>query len=136
MATNGSQRWTVADSAELYNIRSWGNNYFSINDLGNVTVEAPEGAAIDLKELVDEVRERGIGLPLLLRFPHILKARVVELNEAFQRAMREYGYRRDLPRRLPDQGQPGPLRRRASGRVRASPTTSASRRARSRSSSR
>jgi arginine decarboxylase len=92
MATNGPQRWSVADSAELYNVRSWGNAYFSINDLGNVTVEAPEGAAIDLKALVDEVRERGIGLPLLLRFPHILKARVVELNEAFLRAMREYGY--------------------------------------------
>ena len=30
--------------------------------------------AIDLKELVDEVRERGIGLPLLIRFSEILKA--------------------------------------------------------------
>ena len=91
-----SQRWTVADSAELYNVRSWSNGYFSINDGGNVTVEpspvSASGTPIDLKALVDEIRERGIGLPLLLRFPHILQARVVELNEAFLKAMREYGY--------------------------------------------
>ena len=50
-------------------------------------------AAIDLKELVDEVRERGIGLPLLIRFPEILKSRIVDLNEAFRTAITEYGYR-------------------------------------------
>ncbi len=92
------QRWTVADSLELYNVRSWGNAYFSINEKGNVSVLRPGTSdtaatpAIDMKELVDEVRQRGIGLPLLIRFPHILKARVVELNEAFQRAINEYGY--------------------------------------------
>jgi arginine decarboxylase len=89
------QRWTVADSLELYNVRSWGNAYFSINEKGNVVVQRPgasESTAIDMKELVDEVRQRGIGLPLLIRFPHILQARVVELNEAFQRAIAEYGY--------------------------------------------
>lgn len=48
---------------------------------------------IDLKELVDEVRERGIGLPLLIRFPEILKCRIVELNEAFRNAITEYGYK-------------------------------------------
>ena len=89
------QRWTVADSLELYNVRSWGNAYFSINEKGNVAVQRPgadEATAIDMKDLVDEVRQRGIGLPLLIRFPHILNARVVELNEAFQRAINEYGY--------------------------------------------
>ena len=39
-----------------------------------------------------EVRQRGIGAPLLIRFSQILKARVVELNEAFLRAISEYGY--------------------------------------------
>jgi arginine decarboxylase len=90
-----TSRWTAADSMELYNINGWGNNYFSVNDLGHISVHpAGNGApAIDLKELVDEVRQRGIGLPLLIRFSEIIKARVVELNEAFGRAMSEYGYR-------------------------------------------
>jgi arginine decarboxylase len=89
-----TNRWNAADSMDLYNVRGWGNNYFSVNDRGNISVH-PGGIgapAIDLKELVDEVRQRGIGLPLLIRFSEIIKARVVELNEAFGRAMAEYGY--------------------------------------------
>jgi arginine decarboxylase len=88
-------RWTPADSLDLYNVRGWGNNYFSVNDRGTIAVHpnGPGSPAIDLKELVDEVRERGIGLPLLIRFSEIIKARVVELNEAFNRAITEYGYK-------------------------------------------
>ncbi|HEX6898813.1 MAG TPA: biosynthetic arginine decarboxylase [Thermoanaerobaculia bacterium] len=89
-----SRRWTPADSLDLYNIRGWGNNYFSVDDAGNMVVHpgGPGTPAIDLKELVDEVRERGISPPLLIRFSEIIKARVVELNEAFGRAISEYGY--------------------------------------------
>src|ERR1700688_2179765 len=94
-ATMTSRRWTAADSMDLYNINGWGNNYFSVNGRGHISVHpGGNGApAIDLKDLVDEVRQRGIGLPLLIRFSEIIKARVVELNEAFGRAMSEYGYR-------------------------------------------
>ncbi len=32
MATNGiPRRWTVEDSLDLYNIRLWGNDHFSVN---------------------------------------------------------------------------------------------------------
>ena len=89
-----TRRWTPADSLDLYNIRGWGNDYFSVDHRGHIVVH-PGGhgsPAIDLKELVDEVRERGIGLPLLIRFSEIIKARVVELNEAFSHAIAEYGY--------------------------------------------
>ncbi len=87
-------RWTPTDSLDLYNIRGWGNGYFSVNSAGNMVVHpgGPAAPSIDLKELVDEVRERGIGLPLLIRFSEIVQARVVELNEAFSQAMSEYGY--------------------------------------------
>jgi arginine decarboxylase len=89
-----TSRWTAIDSMELYNVRGWANNYFSVNSSGNMAVHpsGPEGASIDLKELVDEVRERGIAPPLLIRFSEIIKARVTELNEAFGRAITEYGY--------------------------------------------
>lgn len=89
------RRWTVADSAETYSIRAWGHNYFGINDAGNVqcTPGGADSPAIDMKELVDEVRRRGIGLPLLIRFSDILQHRIVELNEAFRRAIAEYGYK-------------------------------------------
>ncbi|HVT07243.1 MAG TPA: biosynthetic arginine decarboxylase [Polyangia bacterium] len=89
------RKWTVADSAEAYGVKYWGNSYFSINEAGNVQAHpaGPEGARIDLKELVDEVARRGIGLPLLIRFSDVLRSRIVELNETFKRAIGEYGYK-------------------------------------------
>ncbi len=89
------RKWTVADSAEAYGVKYWGNSYFSINEAGNVQAHpaGPEGARIDLKELVDEVARRGIGLPLLIRFSDVLRSRIVELNETFKRAIAEYGYK-------------------------------------------
>jgi arginine decarboxylase len=96
MSTNGIPRkWTVADSAETYGIKSWSQGYFSINDTGHVVChpQGPEAGTIDLKELVDEVVRRGINLPLLIRFSDILRSRVVELHEAFKRAIAEFGYK-------------------------------------------
>jgi arginine decarboxylase len=91
------RKWNVGDSAEVYGVKYWGNSYFSINDAGNVQSHpnGADGAKIDLKELVDEVARRGIGLPLLIRFSDVLKSRIVELNETFKRAIAEYGYKGD-----------------------------------------
>jgi arginine decarboxylase len=93
--TSAQQRWTLADAVESYAIRSWGKPYFGINEKGHICVfaDGQEGQSIDLKELVDEVRRRGIGLPLLIRFSDILRHRVVHLNEAFRRAITEHGYK-------------------------------------------
>lgn len=89
--------WSVADAIEMYGIRDWGNKYFHISGDGHVLVTPPGSPEhrIDLKALVDEVRERGVGLPLLLRFSDILRSRVDELNQAFQSAIKEYGYQGD-----------------------------------------
>ncbi|HDV4147052.1 TPA: arginine decarboxylase [Pseudomonas aeruginosa] len=77
--------WTVADSRGVYGIRHWGAGYFAINDGGNVEVR-PQGAdstPIDLYELVGQLREAGLSLPLLVRFPDILQDRVRKLTGAF-----------------------------------------------------
>ena len=89
--------WTIDDATELYNVDGWSNDYFSINERGHLVVHpgGPGTATIDLKALVDEVRERGIVPPLLFRFSEIIEARVVEINEAFRAAIDEYRYRGD-----------------------------------------
>ena len=45
-----------------------------------------------LKQIVDEVALRGISTPMVIRFPQILSAAVANLNDAFARAIDEYGY--------------------------------------------
>src|SRR5690554_6166304 len=86
--------WTVADSRSVYGIRHWGAGYFNVNEQGNVEVRPrPELApSIDLHELVGQLRESGLDLPLLLRFPDILQDRVRQLTSAFDRSIAELDY--------------------------------------------
>ncbi len=87
-------QWKVHDALETYEVRHWGKGYFGINDRGHVTVhpnKRPE-QAIDLKDLVDQLQERGIQLPILIRFTDILRHRVGEIHEAFKAAITEFGY--------------------------------------------
>jgi arginine decarboxylase len=93
--TGPDRSWTVADSARLYGINNWGQGYFATNELGHVTVHPTRTPAqgIDLKKLVDELRERDIQLPVLLRFTDILQHRVGQIHDAFQRAIKDHDYR-------------------------------------------
>ena len=100
-ASNGNgngptpRAWTIADSAKTYGIANWGQGYFSINDDGHVAVHPRQDPKqnIDLKKLVDELRERDIQLPCLIRFTDILQHRVQRLHGAFQNAIRDHDYK-------------------------------------------
>ncbi len=87
--------WTIAKSAELYQVRGWGEPYFSISERGTVQVlpdpEKP-GRTIDLHELVQDLEARGLDLPLLIRFSDVLKDRIRRLNECFGKAIKEHDY--------------------------------------------
>ena len=112
--------WTVKDSVELYNVNGWGRDFFSINEAGNVEVTpaGPGSLRIDLKELVDDLRSRGLNLPILIRFSDILRTRVEQLFGAFQQAIAENDYKGAYRGRLPDQGQPAAPRGRGADGVR------------------
>ncbi|UCE87467.1 MAG: biosynthetic arginine decarboxylase, partial [Deltaproteobacteria bacterium] len=86
--------WTVRDSLDLYDVTLWSGGYFSINDRGHLAVcpHRNGSPSIDLKELVEDLRERGHSLPLLLRFGDILRERVREIADCFQQAIGEYGF--------------------------------------------
>ncbi|MCL5041396.1 MAG: arginine decarboxylase [Gammaproteobacteria bacterium] len=86
--------WTVADSRSVYGIRHWGAGYFNLNDQGHVqaTPQGEQGAEIDLHELVKQLRDSGLDLPLLIRFPDILQHRVRQLTGAFDQNIAEQDY--------------------------------------------
>ena len=87
--------WTVKDAIEHYNVHGWGRDFFTINDAGHVEVTpaGPGSQRIDLKELVDDLRSRGINLPVLIRFSDILRTRVQQLCGSFQQAIAENDYK-------------------------------------------
>ncbi|MGC8876678.1 biosynthetic arginine decarboxylase [Thermus sp.] len=89
-----AKRFTPKEAEEIYLVPHWSAGFFRIGRDGEmeVTPSGPGGPAASLLEIVEALRDEGRPLPLVLRFPQILEARVRELNEAFQRAMEKYGY--------------------------------------------
>jgi len=87
--------WDIEAAISTYNVDAWGNGYFSVNSAGNVIVKPLQdaGGSIDLLEVVQEARERGLGFPLVIRFQDLLRHRVETVNRSFQAAMQEFGYR-------------------------------------------
>ena len=55
--------------------------------------QGERGGSLDLVDLVDELRGRNLGLPLLIRFDDILEDRLERLHAAFERAIAQYGYK-------------------------------------------
>ncbi|MBU6153670.1 MAG: biosynthetic arginine decarboxylase [Bdellovibrionales bacterium] len=86
--------WGVSDSLKLYQIENWGGQYFNINPAGNLTVHPRQGQGpgIDLTKVIDEVTAQGLEMPLLVRFQDIIRHRVIQLNEAFAKAIEEASY--------------------------------------------
>lgn len=86
--------WRIEDSEKLYRIQGWGEPYFAINAAGHVTVspKGDRGGSLDLLELVEALKKRNLGLPLLIRFSDILADRIERLNACFAKAIARYKY--------------------------------------------
>jgi arginine decarboxylase len=89
--------WDVESAIATYNVEGWGRGYFTINASGNVETRPLQenGGCIDLLEVVNEARNRGLAFPLVIRFQDLLRHRVESVNRAFQTAMSEFGYRNE-----------------------------------------
>lgn len=86
--------WSTQKSAELYGIDVWGSGFFAINKKGNVCVSprGKHGPQLDLLNLTEDLMERGIRVPILVRFPDIIRARIELLANCFAKAIDDYGY--------------------------------------------
>src|SRR6516162_1643454 len=93
-STDASSPWSIDAARALYNIRRWGAKYYDINEAGHVVARPLQdaGVAVDLTDVIEEARARGLKFPLLIRFQDILRHRVESLNQAFRNAITEYNY--------------------------------------------
>ncbi|XP_010530808.1 PREDICTED: arginine decarboxylase 2-like [Tarenaya hassleriana] len=103
VATDGSCHWSPSLSSSLYRIDGWGAPYFTINSSGNISVR-PHGSEtlphqeIDLLKIVKKVTDPkssgglGLQLPLVVRFPDVLKNRLECLQSAFDFAILSQSY--------------------------------------------
>ncbi|MBY6211787.1 biosynthetic arginine decarboxylase [Microbulbifer agarilyticus] len=90
------ENWTCEDSAALYGIRNWGADYFNLNQRGEITVEVKNDAgelhAVSLLDIAHGATERGLGMPLLVRFENLLDAQIARINNSFRSAIDSCGY--------------------------------------------
>jgi len=87
--------WSIEKALQLYNIPGWGAGYFSINQKGHLVVHpaGQPGPVIDLMDVVDDIRERKLGFPCVVRFQDVLRSRVKQLNDVFRSAIAQHGYK-------------------------------------------
>src|SRR5213082_2172328 len=93
-SANGSRPWNIQSARSLYNIDRWGARYFDINEAGHViaTPLQEAGAAVDITDVIEEAKGRGLKFPVLIRFQDILRHRVEAINNAFRGSIAEYNY--------------------------------------------
>jgi arginine decarboxylase len=90
-----TEAWDIQAARALYHINRWGARYFDINDAGHV-VAMPlreNGAVVDLTDVIEEAKGRGLKFPVLIRFQDILRDRVEAINQAFAASIAEFNYK-------------------------------------------
>ena len=81
---NAPSEWTTERSTQRYQIQGWGTPYFCVSARGHVEVtpNPDQGKTINLFELTQDLKARGLELPLLIRFPDIVGHRIRLINES------------------------------------------------------
>src|SRR3954471_23566797 len=92
--TDGGELWSVQHARNLYNVQRWGAKYFDINEAGRGVAKPlrDAGAVVDLTDVIEEAKARGLKFPVLIRFQDILRHRVESINMAFRNAINEFNY--------------------------------------------
>ena len=86
--------WTVDKSEDLYGFKRWGAGHYQVEPDGQVSVQPlRDGRSVRVMDVVREALDMGLKAPLVVRFQDLLRHRVVELNEAFRKAIAEEGYK-------------------------------------------
>src|SRR5580765_661558 len=93
-STEANNGWDIQAARNLYNIHRWGAKYFDINDAGHVVAKPLQdaGASVDITDVIEEAKARGLKFPVLVRFQDILRHRVESINVAFRNAIAEFNY--------------------------------------------
>ena len=86
---------TIEQTIETYGIENWGAGYFGVNRKGNLIIRASENdtKTADVKEIIEDLKKRGINAPILLRFPQLIVGQVRKLHKAFKNSIKEYDYK-------------------------------------------
>src|SRR5678809_1798038 len=92
--SEASDAWDIQPARSLYNIDRWGAKYFDINEADHVVAKPLQeaGASVEITDVIEEAKGRGLKFPCLIRFQDILRHRVEAINLAFRSSIKEFNY--------------------------------------------
>lgn len=86
--------WSIEKAEKLYKVNNWSNGYFAIDEKGNIAVRANKDTPlVSVMDLISGVKERGKAMPVLLRVQNLLENQIKLINESFNNAIKESGYK-------------------------------------------
>ncbi|WP_091989802.1 biosynthetic arginine decarboxylase [Pseudoalteromonas denitrificans] len=88
--------WGFEKARETYNVAHWSEGYFDINSQGELVAFPDRDKSkpgIKLNDLIAQFKQKGLTLPVLVRFTDILQNRVDNLVSAFQSAKQSKNYK-------------------------------------------
>ncbi|TQV73199.1 biosynthetic arginine decarboxylase [Aliikangiella marina] len=93
--SDSNQDWSSEKAEQFYNLPQWSEGYFGLDESGHLTVN-PRKTQLQtnfkLSEICAQLKQRGMQMPILLRFVDILQDRVKSLCEAFNQAIKDLNY--------------------------------------------
>lgn len=83
---------------EIYGMEKWGKSLFSVlpsGDVGLINPFNPKATALNLSHVIEDLRDRGIDTPIVLRVGSYLRHAIEEVHNTFGAAMKELEYKGD-----------------------------------------
>ncbi len=85
-------------SSQLYGVDRWGHGYFEVLENGDLAIKNPlhpDAPALSLPEILHDLQQRDVHVPMLLRVTGFLENEIRSINEAFLEAIKRVGYRNE-----------------------------------------
>ncbi len=86
------KEWNINDANDIYQISRWGEGYFTVNEKGDLCINPTckeNGPLINIMEVVEEMKDKKIPFPTVIRFHDILRSQVTNLNKTFRETIEE-----------------------------------------------
>ncbi len=95
MKFNNFEHWDTDTAKKAYGIQHWSNGYFDVSEKGEVVVNcvvSGQQVKVSLLDIIEGMKDRELGMPILLRIENILDQSITDLNEAFRAVIEREGY--------------------------------------------
>ncbi|UZD90070.1 biosynthetic arginine decarboxylase [Cognatishimia activa] len=87
---------TYAAPHDIYGINKWGKDLIVVNDMGEIGLKNPlnpDAPSVSLPAILEDLDDRGIQVPMILRVSSYLEHEIKHMNDCFNEAIERVGYR-------------------------------------------